>query len=412
MASSPDRSIVIVGASLTGAKAAERLRKGEFDGSIVLLGAESELPYERPPLSKEYLLGKAERSAAQVHDEAWYPENDVDLRLGVTVSGIDPDGHTVETDGGERIGFSRLLLATGSSPRKLDVPGAGLDGVLYLRRIGDSDRLREVFGKGGRIVVIGAGWIGLETAAAAREHGCEVTVVEPQPAPLRAALGDELGGWFGDVHRRHGVDLRLGTGVERITGDTTATGVVTSDGTELPADAVVVGVGIRPNVELAERAGLTVDNGVVVDARLATSHPDVYAAGDVASSFLPRYGRHVRVEHWANALHGGPAAARAMLGDDVTYDRIPYFFTDQYDVGMEFSGWFPPGGYDEVVYRGSPDEGAFYSFWLSGGRVVAGMHVNQWDDGVTPIEALIEAGTVVDRQRLADTSVPLGEVAG
>ncbi|MBO0827798.1 MAG: NAD(P)/FAD-dependent oxidoreductase [Streptosporangiales bacterium] len=412
MASSPDRSIVIVGASLAGAKAAERLRKGDFDGPVVLIGAESELPYERPPLSKDYLLGKAERTAVRVHDEAWYAANDVDLRLGVTVTGIDPEGHTVETDDGERLGFSRLLLTTGSSPRRLDVPGADLDGVHYLRKLPDSDALRDVFGHGGRVVVVGAGWIGLETAAAARERGCEVTVVEPQPAPLRAALGDELGGWFGSVHRAHGVDLRLGTGIARITGEKATTGVVTGDGTEIAADAVVVGVGITPNVELAERAGLSVDNGVLVDARLGTSHPDVYAAGDVANGFLPRYGRHVRVEHWANALNGGPAAARAMLGEDVTYDRIPYFFTDQYDVGMEFSGWFPPGGYDGVVLRGSLDEGAFFSFWLSGGRVVAGMHVNMWDDGVGPVEALIDGGAQIDERRLADPSVPLNELAG
>jgi 3-phenylpropionate/trans-cinnamate dioxygenase ferredoxin reductase subunit len=312
--------------------------------------------------------------------------------------------------GGERIGYDRLLLTTGSVVRRLDVPGADLAGVEYLRRLDHADRISAGLTGDQRVVVIGGGWIGLELAAAARLRGAAVTLVEMLDLPLERVLGPELGRVFADLHREHDVDLRLGVGVREIKGASgRATAVVLTDGTELPADVVLVGVGIAPATALAEAAGLEVDNGVLVDASLRTSDPDIFAAGDVANMQNPVFGQRLRVEHWANALNGGPAAARAMLGRDVTFDQVPYFFSDQYDLGMEYAGYAPPGGYDQVVFRGDVAAREFIAFWLRDGRVVAGMNVNVWD--VTDdIQDLIRAGGAVDVARLTDPKVPLAEV--
>ncbi|MPZ78900.1 MAG: NAD(P)/FAD-dependent oxidoreductase [Actinophytocola sp.] len=403
------RTYVIVGASLAGAKAAEALRENGCSERIVLVGAEAEPPYERPALSKGYLSGKEDRATLAVHDERWYADNAVELLLGRRATRVDRAAHEVELDGGERIGYAKLLLTTGSSARRLHVPGGDLDGVHHLRRVEDSTRLREAIRGGGQVVVVGAGWIGLEVAAAARRYGCAVTVIQPSATPLRAALGPEMGGLFAQLHRRHGVDLRTGHGVTGLRGNGRVSAVVTDDGAETPADAVIVGIGARPDTELAEHAQLSVDNGIVVDESLRTEDPDIYAAGDVANSFHPWYGRRIRVEHWANALRGGPVAARAMLGQRVVHDGLPYFFTDQYELGMEFSGWFAPGGYDTVVTRGDLDGLAFHAFWLADNRVVAGMHVNQWDEGIAPIQDLIHSRQPVDPNRLADTATPLAD---
>ncbi|HUJ08147.1 MAG TPA: FAD-dependent oxidoreductase [Streptosporangiaceae bacterium] len=403
---------VIVGASLGGARAAETLRGEGFDGPVVLIGDEDELPYERPPLSKDYLMGKSDREKLYVHPAEWYVEKDIDLRLGTTVAGVDPAASEVLLADGDRIGYSRLLLATGSSPRRLPVPGADLDGVLYLRRMEDSDRLRAAIGEAGRVAVIGAGWIGLETAAAARTAGAEVTVLEMAELPLLRVLGREVAQVFADLHAAHDVDLRFGVSVAEVTGaGGSVSGVRLADGTHVPADLVIVGIGITPNTELAASAGLRVDDGVVADQRLGTSDPAIYAAGDVASAFHPHYGKHLRVEHWANARHQPVAAAKAMLGQDVSYDRIPYFYTDQYDLGMEYAGYVEPGGYDSVVFRGDKERREFIAFWLAAdGRVLAGMNVNIWDvnDAIT---ALITSGNAVGKQALADPSVPLDSLA-
>jgi 3-phenylpropionate/trans-cinnamate dioxygenase ferredoxin reductase subunit len=415
-----ERTFVIIGASLAGAKAVEALRAEGFTGRIVLVGAETERPYERPPLSKGYLLGTDSRDKAFVHEAHWYGEHDIELVLGVRATAVNPATHTVTLDGFEPLRYDKLLLATGSQVRTLDVPGGDLSGVRYLRTVGDSDALLDRMRAGARVVVVGAGWIGLETAAAARSHGRQVAVVEIDQLPLRRVLGDEVARVFADLHAAHGVDFRFGRGVREFTGSAgQLTGVVLDDGTTLPADLAVVGVGIRPATELAEGAGLAVDNGVLTDAGLRTSDPDIYACGDVANSENPVLGRRIRVEHWANALHGGEAAGRAMLGRDVVYDPVPYFFTDQYDLGMEYAGYVEPGGYDRVVFRSDPSivDGRtpeFVAFWVKDGRVLAGMNVNVWD--VTdPIQALVRAGyagKAVDLDRLADPQVPIGDLPG
>jgi NADPH-dependent 2,4-dienoyl-CoA reductase/sulfur reductase-like enzyme len=394
---------VIVGASLAGAKAAETLRAEGFDGEIVLLGTETELPYERPPLSKGYLLGKAERDSIFVHPLDWYPGHDVDLRLGVTVTAIDRDAATVSTAEGP-IHYDKLLLTTGASPRRLSFPGSDREEVLYLRTVADSDRLREAFRPGTRVAVAGAGWIGLETAAAARTAGCEVTVIEPQPGALHAQLGPEVGSAFTDLHRSHGVEFRFG----ETTAEFRPGAAVTSSGAEVPADVLIVGIGAAPNDALAAAAGLEVSGGVLTDAALRTSDPNIWAAGDVANSFNPLLGHPIRVEHWANALNGGPAAARSMLGQPVVYDRVPYFFSDQYDLGMECAGLPSPGAYDQVVYRGDRATLEFVAFWLSRGAVIAGINVNVWDVN-SDIQSLIRSARQVDPARLADPAIPLTE---
>ncbi|HEY7073839.1 MAG TPA: FAD-dependent oxidoreductase [Solirubrobacteraceae bacterium] len=403
------QTFVIVGASLAGAKAAETLRSEGFDGKIVLLGAESERPYERPPLSKDYLRGESERDAAYVHEAGYYEEHDIDLRLGARVTSFDASKNEVSIESGESIGYDALLLATGAEPRRLPIPGADLDGVHLLRTMGDSDTLRGVIEGGGRLVVVGAGWIGCEAAASARQKGMDVTIVEPMSVPLERVLGPELGAIYRDVHADHGVDLRLGGGVEAFEGSGRVERVRTSDGETIDCSAVLVGVGVKPRIELAESAGLDVGDGVHVDERLRTSAPNVFAAGDIASHQHPFYGERVRVEHWGTALEQGPAAARAMLGSEAPYDRLPYFFSDQYDVGMEYAGFAPR--FDRVVFRGDTAGREFIAFWVDGDRVVAGMNVNVWDVN-DAIQALIRSRARVDDGRLSDPDVPLESLAG
>jgi 3-phenylpropionate/trans-cinnamate dioxygenase ferredoxin reductase component len=394
-------TFVIIGGGLAGAKAAEALRGQGFDGELVLISDEAHRPYERPPLSKDYLIGKSSRDDVFVHPSDWYAEHGVELRLGSAATAIDPAARVVRLADGGALGYDKLLLATGSSPRPLPVPGG--DTALYLRRVEDSEAIKATFGSGRRLVVVGAGWIGLEVAAAARQAGTDVTVVEIAQLPLLGVLGREIATVFADLHRANGVDLRLGTQLREIT----QSGAVLADGSELPADAVVVGVGITPNTGLAADAGLDVDNGVLVDASLRTSDPDIFAAGDVANALHPFLGRHIRVEHWANALNQPAVAAAAMLGNaDAAYDELPYFYTDQFDLGMEYLGYVEPGAYDQVVIRGDAAAREFIAFWLQNGRVLAGMNVNVWD--VTePIKALIRSRATVDPARLADPDTPL-----
>ena len=404
-------TFVIVGGGLAGAKAAEALRADGFDGEVVLFGSEPERPYERPPLSKGYLLGKEDREKAFVHSADWYDEHDVDLRSGVTVAMIDPAAHLVTFDGGT-LAYDKLLLATGASARRIDIPGAGLGNVLYLRTLPESEALRAAFTPEARVVIIGSGWIGLEAAAAARTAGSSVTIIEPQPGALYGAIGPELGGKFADLHRSHGVEFRFGESAAEFLAGGPGSGrvgsVVTAGGTELPADVVVVGIGAVPNDGLARSAGLEVNNGVVTDSALRTSDPDIFAAGDVASSYVPLLGRHLRMDHWSNALNGGKAVALSMLGKQLEYNRVPYFYSDQYDLGMECAGLPSPGTYDQVVYRGDTDALEFIAFWLKEGRLVAGMNVNVWDVN-DDIQGLIRSANPLDTARLSDPAIPLPE---
>jgi 3-phenylpropionate/trans-cinnamate dioxygenase ferredoxin reductase subunit len=392
---------VIVGGGLAGAKAAEALRARGFDGQLTLIGEETHLPYERPPLSKDYLAGKTSLDSVFVHDAHWYAEHGVDLRLGVAATAIDRAGRQVALADGSAVGYDKLLLATGASPRRL----AHADGVHYLRTISDCERIRDILATASHLAVIGGGWIGLEVTAAARQAGLRVTVLETLELPLLRVLGGEMARVFADLHTAHGVDLRLGVSIREIDGR----GVRLADGTEIEADAVVAGIGAIPNTQLAERAGLEVRDGVVTNASLTTSDPDIFAAGDVARAFHPLLGRHLRVEHWANALNSPATAAAAMLGEQATYQELPYFYTDQYDLGMEYVGHVGPDGYDRLVVRGDVTAREFIAFWLSGGRVQAGMNVNVW--GVTdPIKALIRSGRLVDADALADPDTPLDQV--
>jgi 3-phenylpropionate/trans-cinnamate dioxygenase ferredoxin reductase subunit len=398
---------VIVGASLAGAKAAQTLREEGFDGHVVLVGAEVERPYERPPLSKDYLRGEVGREKVYVHDEGFYAEHDIELRLGRTAVSLDTSSSEVELDDGVRLRYDRLLLTTGAEPRRLAIPGADLDGVLYLRSVQDSDTLRERLDRGGTTVVVGAGWIGAEVAASARQRGLEVTVLDPASVPLERVMGTEVGAIYRDIHTDQGVQMLMGTGVEAFEGDGAVQRVRTSDGRDLECDFVVVGVGVEPRTGLAAQAGLAVDNGILVDEHLQTSAPGVFAAGDVANVHHPFYGERIRVEHWANALNQGPAAARSMLGQGSAYERLPYFFSDQYDLGMEYSGF--AAGWDRVVFRGDPATREFVAFWLVEDRVLAGMNVNVWD--VTdPIKRLISQRLAVDNRTLSDPDVPLEEL--
>src|SRR5215213_92242 len=402
-----DQTHIIVGASLAGAKAAETLREEGLGGRLSLAAAGAHGPYGRPPLSKDYVRGEVGREKVYVYGETFYADHDIELRLGRTAVDMNASLKEVALDDGERLRYDRLLLATGAEPRRLAIPGAELDGVHYLRSVEDSDALRERLDRGGTVVVVGAGWIGTEVAASARQRGLDVTVIDPLTVPLERVMGAEVGAIYRDIHTDHGVEMLTETGVEAFEGAKAVERVRTSDGRAIECDFVVVGVGVQPRIELAARAGLDVDNGVLVDEHLETSVPGVFAAGDVAKALHPFYGERIRVEHWANALHQGPAAARNMLGHDGTFDRLPYFFSDQYQVGMEYLGLARE--WDRVVFRGDPASREFIAFWISDDRVVAGMNVNVWDVA-DPIRRLISERVTVDDRRLADPDVPLDQV--
>jgi 3-phenylpropionate/trans-cinnamate dioxygenase ferredoxin reductase subunit len=402
-----DQRYVVVGGGLAGARAVETLRDEGYQGALVLVSAESHLPYERPPLSKAVLAGRDDVSVAILHDESWYRERNIELTLTVTATGLDTSGQTLALDNGSQVAYDALLLATGSSARRLTIAGGQLDGVHYLRTIDDSLALLERFRSQPRLVIVGAGWIGLETASGAREHGAEVTVVEAGAQPLHMVVGEQIGSVFADLARDHGVDLLLSSGVASFEGAGQVDAVVLSDGRRLPADLVVVGVGAQPNLALARTAGLDIDRGVVTDAALRTSDPHVFAAGDIVQWPHPTLGEQIRVEHWANANDSGVAAAKAMLGQDVAYDALPFFFSDQYDVGLEYVGYVAPDVNTEVVVRGDPATREFMAFWLRDARLLAAMHMNMWDS-LEPVQPLIASQQKLDAERLADQSIAIG----
>jgi NADPH-dependent 2,4-dienoyl-CoA reductase/sulfur reductase-like enzyme len=405
-------SIVIAGAGLAGATAARTLRAEGYAGKITIAGTEQHHPYLRPPLSKEYLLGKAGEDAVEVAPEGWYADNNVGLLQGNPVASVDPAAHSVRFADGAVQSYGALLLAPGASPRRLPVPGAELDGVSTFRTIEDSRRLREQLASGGRnVVLIGSGWIGMELAAAASTYGNRVTLLGLEDIPLATAIGPDLGSFFRTLHEDNGVRFRLPAAAREITGESgKATAVVTDTGEQLPADIVVIAVGVVPETSLAAAAGLEVSNGILTDASLRTSAPDVFAAGDAANALHPFTGEHHRSEHWSNALNGGKVAAKAMLGQDAVLDVVPYFYTDQFDVSMEYSGFPSLAAKSAPVIRGSLESKEFVAFWQQEGRVVAGMNVN-WPRSAKPgaqktIKALVSARTAVPAEQLADESVP------
>ena len=398
--------IVVVGGGLAAGTAVVELRDRGFDGEITVLAEEQHPPYERPPLSKSVLLGEKDASTTVVKEEGWYADHGVDLRTGTWADRIDLEAREIWT-GREPIGYDRLLLATGARPRRLPVADDSGASVGYLRTVEDSAALRARFGEGFRLGVVGGGWIGLEAAAAARTSGAQVTVLESLDLPLVRVLGPEVAGVFAELHRAHGIDLRTDVTISDIhrTGDEVH--VALADGTTVAVDHLLVGVGVQPNTEVAEAAGLVVDNGVRADRYLRTSHEDVFAAGDVANVDHPVLGYPVRVEHWDTAIQHGKVAAANMMGEKVDADALPYFFTDQYDFGMEYVGHAPPGGYDRVVLRGDVEGRVFTAWWLAGSRIVAGMQANDWD-AIDDVRRLV--GTQVDADRLADDGVPLASL--
>ncbi|MGI8904392.1 MAG: NAD(P)/FAD-dependent oxidoreductase [Solirubrobacteraceae bacterium] len=411
------QTFVIVGASLAGAKAAEALRELGFDGSVVLIGSESERPYQRPPLSKDYLSAKVGLEKVYLHAEGFYESHEIELRTATTVERIDAGSSEVVLADGERVGYDRLLLATGAEPRRLSLPGADLEEIYYLRSLPDSERLRERIKRGGKLVVVGGGWIGCEVAASARQAGLQVTVIDPSSVPLEHVLGAEVGAIYRDVHTDHGVEMLLSARVEAFEGDRRVERVRISDERVIDCDFVVAGIGATPRTDLAADTKIVVYDGLLTNEYLETEARGIFAAGDVANARHPLFGG-LRVEHWANALHQGPIAARNMLGaadaqdpvldHPVAYDRIPYFYSDQYDVGMEYSGHATD--WDEVVFRGDVASREFIAFWLKDERILAGMNVNVWDVPAQ-IQALIRSHLRVDRERLADPGTPLTELA-
>ncbi len=404
------QTFVVVGAGLAGARAVEALRGSGVEGRVLLVGDEPELPYERPPLSKDFLAGKTDREHLEVLPAAWYADNDVELVLGRRAVRLDRAARTVELDDARGLPYDRLLLATGSAPRRLKLPGNELGGVHYLRRVRHSEALRTVLSVGGDapLVVIGAGWIGLEVAAVARTSGMAVTILEAAPTPLHAVLGEQVGEAFAALHRAHGVDVRTGVGVAELVGAGTVEGVRLADGSVVPAGAVLVGVGIRPLSDLAEAAGLACDNGVLVDTGLRTDDETVWAAGDVANAENAWAGRRLRVEHFANANDQGPLVGRAMAGEQVRWGKPPYFWSDQYDMGLEYRGWADPRATTTVV-RGRPEDGTWTAFWLDGDVVAAGMHVNDWDRA-GDVKSLVADRARVDVAALADPGTGLDAV--
>jgi 3-phenylpropionate/trans-cinnamate dioxygenase ferredoxin reductase subunit len=401
-----DRTLAVIGASLAGAKAVEAARDAGFDGRVVLIGDEDGEPYERPPLSKAVLRGETTTDTTRIHPVGFYADHEIDVVRGHAVH-IDPAARRVELEDGGHVEFDTAVLATGAGPRRLDIPGAELAGVHYLRTIDDAVRLRDAIRAASRVAVIGAGWIGSEVAASARQMGAEVVLVDPAPVPLRRSLGDEIGGVFRQLHTDHGVDLRLGAGVSELRGTKTVEAAVLDDGRVETADVVIVGVGVSPHTELAAAAGLRVDDGIVVDERLETSVPGIYAAGDVANAWHPHYLRRIRVEHWANARNQGVTAGRNAAGGEEAYARLPYFFSDQYDLGMEYVGHHEAS--DTVTIRGDLAAREFIAFWHRAGVVTAAMNVNVWEV-IDDLKAIIEGGAAIDPARLSNPAVPLTDL--
>lgn len=399
--------MVVAGAGLAGARAVETLRGEGFEGRVVLIGEEAVRPYERPPLSKSVLLGTSSPGDAFVHSDQWYADSGVELRTTARVTAIDVRDRAVVIDDTERLGYERLLIATGSRARRLRLPGADLPGVHYLRTLADAESLAAALRALPRVVVIGSGWIGTEVAASARALGCDVTLVGRGARPLERVLGAEVAGVYRDLHVDHGVRLLMDSGIECLRGARRVEEVRTVTGHALECDLVVIGVGASPQLEIAQAAGLATNGGIATDERLHTSANWVYAAGDVAAAWHPLLRTRLRLEHWDNAHEQGRVAALNMLGGDTVYDRIPSFFSDQYDFTVEYIGHAPT--WDQVVLRGDPAQRDFSAFWVRNGHVVAGMSANGHGSAETTSE-LIRSDRMVDVAALSDESATIDEI--
>ncbi len=409
--STPTPGMVIIGGGLAGATAAETLREEGWTGSVTIVAVEPETPYQRPPLSKGFLAGKEGLDALLPYSADWYPEHEVTVLRGIAATAIDTLAHTVTLSDGASLPYAKLLLATGASPRVIPFKGVELDGVHYFRTKADAETMKALLAVGGHhLVLVGSGWIGMELAATATELGNHVTLLGLEDVPLSAAIGEDLGRVFASRHEEAGVKFLLPSSAAEILGtDGRVTSVLTTTDETLTADLVIVAIGVVPNVGLAEDAGLTTGNGIEVTAGLQTSDPDIFAAGDVANAMHPVTGARARSEHWANAIAGGKVAARSMLGRDAELDDIPYFYTDQFDLGMEYSGYGALTKDAELVVRGSLESREFIAFWVLDGRVVAGMNVNVWDVQ-DAIKDLISSRRTVDAAKLADPDVSLEDV--
>lgn len=399
---------VIVGASLTGGTAAETLRSEGFDGRIVLIGAEPDPPYERPPLSKDYLRRESPREHVFLQGAQYYREHEIDLRLGERAVSLEAGERRVELESGERVRYDRLLIATGADLRRLYVPGIGLEGVRYLRTLRDADALGDELQKRPRVLVVGAGFIGSEVAASARFLGCEVTMMEIAPVPLVRALGEEMGSIYAEIHRDHGVDVRTGVGVAEFRGARRLEAAVTTTGDVISCDIAVIGVGVAPAVAWLEDSGVALENGVLTDELGRTNLPDVYAAGDVANWWHPVWRERLRLEHYDNALNQGAAVARNMLGAGEAYAPVPYFWSDQYELSLQYIGF--ASRWDSVVFRGDPATRSFSAFYVVNGRLRAALSINRITDQA-PAERLIRAGVRIDEQRLSDEGIELEQAA-
>jgi 3-phenylpropionate/trans-cinnamate dioxygenase ferredoxin reductase component len=401
-------TFVIVGASLAGGGAAATLRQEGFDGRVVLIGAEQQPPYERPPLSKEYLRGESPFERVLVQPPGFYDENGIETRFGVRATRVDAAEKVVELDGGERVAYNRLLVATGGRNRRFPIPGLYLEGIHSLRTVADSDRIRAEVAPGRKAVVVGMGFIGSEVAASLRQSGVDVVVVDRNEVPLRRVLGEEVGRVIEGIHRDHGTSMIFEDTVAAFEGVGRVERVTTARGRRIECDFVVVGLGVEPVTDLLAHTGAEIDNGVVVDEYLRTGVEGIYAAGDVANHYHPVFGRRIRVEHWQNALKQGPAAARNMLDKDEPYDEVPWFWSDQYEHNLQYAGFHTE--WDELVVRGSIEERNFVAFYRKDRRVLAAVAVNRGRDLRRSIP-LIKAREPIDAAKLCDLNIDLRELA-
>jgi len=401
-------TIAIVGASLAGSSAAATLREESFDGRVVLIGTEPQLPYDRPPLSKNYLRGVTPFEKTLLRPAEFYRERDIEMRLGTTVTRVDVEKRALAFQDGERLDFDQLLIATGGKNKRFPIPGIDLPGVYDLRTVADADRIRAAMARGGRAVVVGMGFIGAEVAAAMRQSGLEVVAVEPFKTPLYRALGEEIGRVVEGLHRDHGVEMILEDAVAAFEGSGKVERVVTRNGRRIECSLAVFGLGIEPAVELATGTPVRVDNGIVVDDQCRTNVPGIFAAGDVANHYHPVCGRQMRVEHWQNGVKQGAAAARSMLGRGQAYDEVHWFWSDQFDANIQYAGFH--AAWDTIVVRGSLPLRKFLAFYLTEGRVESVVAINQGRDMRRTLP-IIKARVAVDPARLEDPNVDLRTLA-